>query len=36
MMLRPENHRDEVCISREALDIDHHSIQNYDCGVTNV
>jgi len=36
MMLRPENHRDEVCISREALDIAHHSIQNGDCCLTTL
>ena len=36
MMLRPENHRDEVCISRETLDIADHSIQNDDCCLTKV
>ena len=36
MMLIPENHRDEVWISREALDIAHHSIQNHDCYLTKV
>ena len=36
MMLRPENHRDEVWISREELDITHHSIQNDDCCLTKV
>lgn len=36
MMLIPENHRDEVWISREALDIALHSIQNHDCYLTKV
>ena len=36
MMLRPEYHRDEACISRETLDIAHHSIQNDDCCLTKV
>jgi len=36
MMLRPENHRDEVCISNETLDIADHSIQNDDCCLTKV
>ena len=35
-MLRPEYHRDEACISRETLDIAHHSIQNDDCCLTKV
>jgi hypothetical protein len=36
MMLRPENHRDEVWISRGALDIADHSIQNHDCCLAKV
>ena len=36
MMLRPVYHRDEACISRETLDIAHHSIQNDDCCLTKV
>ena len=36
MMLRLEYHRDEACISRETLDIAHHSIQNDDCCLTKV
>jgi hypothetical protein len=36
MMLTPENHRDEVWISRGALDIAHHSIQNHDCCLAKV
>lgn len=35
-MLRLEYHRDEVGISRETLDIVHHSIQNDDCCLTKV
>ena len=36
MMLRLEYHRDEVGISRETLDIAHHSIQIDDCCLTKV
>jgi len=36
MMLRPENHRDEVLMSGEALDIGLYSIHNQDCCLTKV
>jgi len=36
MMLRPDNHCGGVCVSGEALDIAHHSIQNDDCCLTKV
>lgn len=36
MMLRHESRRDEVCISREMLDIARYSIQNDDCCLTKV
>ena len=36
MMLRLEYHRDEAGISRETLDIAHHSIQIDDCCLTKV